>query len=264
MLDDKNIDMKYLAIIFILVLASVAFALPQPAGYVNDYANILPNRQALESALITYERNTTIEIAIVTIDVLPPGQTAATYAVELFNQWGIGKKGEDNGILVLIIQNGTTGNRLRIELGYSIQGYITGAEAGRILDAALPYYNQADYGKTAEVILDGLFNQLKDYQPGKIAARTDFNEGVDLIISFLPVIIIFLFIIFSIAFSEKCPQCGSRKLSCNQEYCVCMKCGRKFKRKKKSGFVPIFIGGFGGFSGGGFGGGGSGGGGAGR
>lgn len=171
--------MKYFVLIVTLLFVSVAYAaFPQPVGFVNDYANILPDRASLESSLQQYEKNTTIEIAVVTLDSLPQDQTAATYAVELFQHWGIGKKGEDNGVLVLIIKNGTIGNRLRIELGYGIQGYITGAEAGRILDAALPYYEAGDYNGAAFLIVNELKEQLKDYVPGSSghSGQPDFFE----------------------------------------------------------------------------------------
>lgn len=259
--------MKYGIIVFVfaLIIATTAFALPQPVGFVNDFANVLTDKSMLEATLNAYEKNTTIEIAIVTIETLPQDQTAATYAVELFDQWNIGKKGEDNGILVLIVKNGTVGNRLRIELGYGIQGYITGAEAGRILDDSLPYYEQGDYQTTVEVILAGLSDQLVNYVPGKII-ESDPPEVY--IVSFLPVIFMVFIIIVSARYAEKCPHCGSKKIKCemNSEECICLKCGKKFKKKKRSGFVPIFVGGFGGGGGGfgGFGGGGSGGGGAGR
>jgi uncharacterized protein len=256
--------MKTKIIFLVIILSTLVFALPKPTGFVNDFANILPNKAELENTLIAYGKNTTIEVAIVTIDSLPPDQTTATYAVELFQDWGIGKKGEDSGILVLIVKNGTAGNRLRIELGYGIQGYITGAEAGRILDAALIYYSAGDYGKTADVILYGLFEQLQDYEPGK---RIEGERPEVYVISFLPVIFMILIIALSVHYAEKCPNCGSRKVKCEmgQEYCTCMKCGKRFKRKKRGGFIPVFFaagsgsgGGFGGFGGGGSGGGGAG------
>ncbi len=264
--------MKYLAVLVLLLTIPTTFAatFPKPVGYVNDFAGILPNSAALEQEVRAYERNTTIEIAIVTIDALPQDQTAATYANELFREWSIGKKGEDNGILVLIIKNGTVGNRLRIELGYSIQGYITGAEAGRILDVALPYYSAGDYQQTARTILDGLYKQLEKYVPGQPPQK----DALDNIGNYMPVIF-FLFWIGLIAgipllgyYFRKCPQCGGRKFECHENYCVCKKCGKKIKRGHTSGFW-IFAGGAGGGfggggGGGGFGGGGSGGGGAGR
>src|SRR3989344_4237561 len=148
--------MKTKIFVIFLLLAFASAALPKPAGYVNDFANLLTDRGSLENELMLYEKNTTIEIAVVTIDPLPQDKTLFEYGVEMFNEWGIGKKGEDNGILVLIAKNSTVGNRMRIELGYGIQGYITGAESGRILDEALPYYTQGDYESTAETILYGL------------------------------------------------------------------------------------------------------------
>ncbi len=260
--------MKYLAVLVLLLAIPATFAatFPKPVGYVNDFAGILPNSATLEQEVRAYESNTTIEIAVVTLESLPADQTAASYANELFQEWGIGKKGEDNGILVLIIRNGTVGNRLRIELGYGIQGYITGAEAGRILDAALPYYSAGDYQQTARIILDGLFEQLKNYVPGK-TVKTDSQVG-DILFGFvlpnLPFIIFIIIIAGSALLSNRCPYCVKGKLKCSGDYCVCQRCGKKFKKRKR--FVPIIIGGYsgGGFGGGGFGGGGSGGGGAGR
>lgn len=261
------------AVLAVLALVSPAYAaFPQPQGLVNDFANILPDKALLEQELQSYEKNTTIEIAVVTLDSLPADQTAATYAVELFQDWGIGKKGEDNGILVLIVKNGAAGNRMRIELGYGIQGYITGPEAGRILDEAMPSYQQSDYQSAVEIILSRLSDDLVDYSPQN-PVGSNSGDTVDFILNNLPIFLpIVLFIIFSVLARRGddlvCPKCGSKNISCKGDDCTCNVCGKRFRRKRRLGFVPIFIGG-GGFGGGGggfggFGGGGSGGGGAGR
>ena len=252
--------------IFILLFAVTAFALPQSTGFVNDYANILPDRAQFEEGLLLYEQNTTIEVAVVTLDSVPEGYTLFSYGVELFQEWGIGKKGEDNGILILMVKNGTVGNRMRIELGWGIQGYITGSEAGTILDKAMPYYTQGDYQTALDIILLGLSDELVDYVPGKVVPR---DQTVDIILSLVlgnfPLFVFLVIIIISIAMSNRCPYCRG-KIKCEGDYCTCLKCKKKFKRKKR--YAPLIIGGFGGggggFGGGGFGGGGSGGGGAGR
>ncbi|MEK6887759.1 MAG: TPM domain-containing protein [Candidatus Aenigmatarchaeota archaeon] len=259
---------KYFALVAFLLIVSTAYAyeFPKPVGFVNDYANILPDKAQFEEGLAAYEKNTTIEVAVVTLDSVPEGYTLFSYGVELFQQWGIGKKGEDNGILILMVKNGTVGNRMRIELGWGIQGYITGAEAGAILDAAMPYYSQGDYQTALDTILLGLSDQLVDYVPGKYVPR---DQTVDTILSLVlgnfPLFFFLVIIIISLATSNRCPYCGG-KIKCEGEYCTCLKCNKKFKRKKR--FLPIIVGGFGGgggsFGGGGFGGGGSGGGGAGR
>jgi len=252
--------------IFILLFAVTAFALPQSTGFVNDYANILPDRAQFEEGLLLYEQNTTIEVAVVTLDSVPEGYTLFSYGVDLFKEWGIGKKGEDNGILILMVKNGTVGNRMRIELGWGIQGYITGAEAGAILDEAMPYYNQGDYQTALDTILLGLSDQLTDYVPGKYVPK---DQTMDIILSLVlgnfPLFVFLVIIIIPIAMSNRCPYCRG-KIKCEGDYCTCLRCKKKFKRKKR--YAPLIIGGFGGggggFGGGGFGGGGSGGGGAGR
>ncbi len=259
--------MKHTILLVIILLISVVYAFPKPVGYVNDFANILTDVPLLEQELTEYGKNTTIEIAVVTIDKLPEDQTLATYAVELFQEWGIGKKGKDNGVLVLIVKNGTPGNRMRIELGYGVQGYITGAEAGRILDEALPFYTQGDYQKTAETILMGLSDQLENYTPGNNVRRSDFYELLFTVILFnLPLIIFVLIIIVSVALRNRCPYCFG-KLKCNDEYCLCVKCRRRFRKNRRYfPYIPVAGGSHGGGGGGfgGFGGGTSGGGGAGR
>ena len=252
--------------IFILLFAVTAFALPQSTGFVNDYANILPDRAQFEEGLLLYEQNTTIEVAVVTLDSVPEGYTLFSYGVDLFKEWGIGKKGEDNGILILMVKNGTVGNRMRIELGWGIQGYITGSEAGTILDKAMPYYTQGDYQTALDIILLGLSDELVDYVPGKVVPR---DQTVDIILSLVlgnfPLFVFLVIIIIPIAMSNRCPYCRG-KIKCEGDYCTCLRCKKKFKRKKR--YAPLIIGGFGGggggFGGGGFGGGGSGGGGAGR
>ncbi len=254
--------------LFLILFASLAVAaFPKPVGYVNDFAGILTNTQLLENELSGYEKNTTVEIAVVTIDSLPPDQTLSTYAVELFQDWKIGKKGEDNGILVILVRNGTIGNRMRIELGYEIQGYITGAEAGRMLDKALPFYGDGNYQAAVESILIDISDQLVNYVPGKPAGNEmNYTDIIFLVFSNLPFLIFFIVIISSLALSNRCPYCMKGKLKCSGDYCVCQRCGRKFKKKKR--YAPFLVGGgyHGGAGGGfgGFGGGSSGGGGAGR
>ena len=252
-------------IIFLMLLislpASFAFHLPQPTGYVNDFADILTDTAGLESELRMYEQNTTIEIAVITVGSLPPDQTLFSYGVELFEEWDIGKEGDDNGILVLVNKEHAQGNRMRIELGYGIQGYITGAEAGQVLDNALPYYESDDYQTAVEIILNGLSEELVNYVPG-YERKTDILG--DIVIPMIPLIFFLVLIIISIVLRNRCPYCFGR-LKCSGDTCVCTKCKRHIDRRRR--YAPVFIGGgFGGSGGGGggFGGGGSGGGGAGR
>ncbi len=120
------------SIFFVLIVAkSAVCALLPPIGYVNDFAKILdPNTiERLNSILSTFEQQTSDEIAVVTVDTLE-GMTIEDYAVKLYQQWGIGKKGKDNGILILVAPKE---KQVRIEVGYGLESIINDAKAGRII-----------------------------------------------------------------------------------------------------------------------------------
>ncbi len=263
--------MKSLSLMFVLILVvPVVFAVNvKPVGFVNDFAGILTDTVRLKNELRMYEQNTTVEIAVVTIDSVPPGYTLFSYGVELFEEWGIGKKGEDNGLLILFTKNGTPGNRMRIEVGYGLQGYITGAEAGRMLDKALPLYEDGNYQMAVESILVDVSDELIKYQPRKTVQRNDNYDDYfiwRLILSNLPIVIFLAFVGISAGLKDRCPYCFGKLEFAGGQY-ACKKCGRKISRRKR--YAPILIGGshgggYHGGGGGGFGGGSSGGGGAGR
>jgi len=68
-----------------------------------------------------------------------------TYANELYASWGIGKKGEDKGVLIFLSVNE---RKIRIETGYGVEGILPDGLAGSILDQyVVPYLKQNDYGK---------------------------------------------------------------------------------------------------------------------
>ena len=130
-----------------LLLASFASAYTspgQPAGFVNDYAGMFSSseRQALEQKISDFKATTTNEIAVVTISSLD-GDTIENYANELFNEWGIGKKGEDNGVLILISKND---RKMRIEVGYGLEPSLTDAQSFWIINKVMtPAFKQENY-----------------------------------------------------------------------------------------------------------------------
>ncbi|MBU0683466.1 MAG: TPM domain-containing protein [Candidatus Omnitrophica bacterium] len=118
---------------------------PKPAGFVTDTAGIIPQKDKIRIETLAYdvEKQTQIEIAVVTIETTSP-YTIEQYAVKLFSAWGIGKKGKDNGILVLVA---SLDRKVRIEVGYGLEGVITDLHSKLIIsDLILPYFRQGDYG----------------------------------------------------------------------------------------------------------------------
>ncbi len=125
-------------------LADVSF--PSPHGYVNDFANVLDadSRTRLNDVITGLEKKTTAEIAVVTVNSLE-GMTVEEYANRLFQKWGIGKKGKDNGLLVLICPQE---RKMRVEVGYGLEGVITDGLAGSVIrNSFTPAFKQGDYGK---------------------------------------------------------------------------------------------------------------------
>ena len=105
--------MKYkLFNILILIFGFISFSFgqennfPKPIGYVNDFENVLSLEEVtkLENLLINYEKQTYNELVIVTISKTENEIDFDTYALDLSKNWGVGKRGKDNG-LVLVISN---------------------------------------------------------------------------------------------------------------------------------------------------------------
>lgn len=100
--------------------------------YVYDQGNIISDDQetVINNLLVQLEEKTTVEFAVITIPSLN-NLTIEQYAVKLANNLGIGKTGEDNGILLLVSKTDT---KVRLEIGRGLQGFLTDSVSGRILD----------------------------------------------------------------------------------------------------------------------------------
>lgn len=133
--------------VFITPLLAWGYTSPgQPSGYVNDFATLLnvDQRTSLEQQLSDYEKETSNEITVVTIASLD-GDTIENYAEKLFQEWGIGKEQNDNGVLLLIARDD---RKLRIEVGYGLEGALTDAASGSIIrNIITPAFKEGDYPK---------------------------------------------------------------------------------------------------------------------
>ena len=140
--------MKKIAIILAVLYGfqiAIAFTIPNtPIGYVNDYANVLTadTKVQLEKELQLFAASTTNEIAVVTVLDLG-GDTVEHYATKLFESWKIGKAKQDNGVLLLVA---VTDHKLRIEVGYGLEGALPDILAKNIIDTAItPSFKNGDY-----------------------------------------------------------------------------------------------------------------------
>ena len=116
----------------------------KPTGYVNDFAHVLDPaaKQQLEVYAANLERVTGAQMAIVLVPTLD-GEPVEDVANRLYREWGIGKKGKDEGLLILLA---TKDHKDRTEVGYGLEPVIPDGYAGSVLRGIRPILRQGNYG----------------------------------------------------------------------------------------------------------------------
>jgi uncharacterized protein len=124
----------------------------KPVGAVNDFAGVIPDQYKPQMEDLAREVLEKTGTAIVVATVANIGENdGEDYANRLYQAWGIGKKGEDKGVLIFLA---VKERKIRIETGYGVEGILPDGLIGEILDkSAVPYLRQNDYGK-------GLFSAM--------------------------------------------------------------------------------------------------------
>jgi uncharacterized protein len=138
-----------LVLVLILVFSCPilrAQQLPSPVGFVNDFAGVIDSQSKaqMEGIAGSLQAQTGAEIAVVTVQTIQPYGSIEEYTVDLATEWGIGKEDEDTGILILLAMEE---RRIRLEVGYGLEGLVPDGLAGEIIDQSiLPALRSGDYG----------------------------------------------------------------------------------------------------------------------
>ena len=137
-----------LLIVLFTLLCSPLFGqrLPEPVGFVNDFAGVVDSasRERMEGIAAAVREKTGAEIAVATVDTIRPYGSIEEYSIDLATTWGIGKKEEDTGVLILLAMEE---RRIRLEVGYGLEGAIPDGLAGEIIDQSmLPSLRRGEYG----------------------------------------------------------------------------------------------------------------------
>ena len=119
-----------------------------PPRLVNDFVDLLSQQEqsALEQKLRNYHDTTSTQIYIVSLPDLD-GDDIGDYAFKLGDKWGIGQKGKDNGILILIQPgNNNSSGSIFIATGYGLEGTIPDITANKIIETYLtPAFRQGQF-----------------------------------------------------------------------------------------------------------------------
>jgi len=164
--------------IFFVIIAFVLAAFPVFAvdvpfltGRVTDNAQILSDetRKAITANLKAHEEKTTNQIAVLTVPTLE-GVSIEEYAVTVFNTWKLGQKGKDNGILLMVAPKD---RKMRIEVGYGLEGTMTDGIAGSIIrNAITPFFKNNDYDRGIDEGVRAIINVLEGGQAPAETAKS--------------------------------------------------------------------------------------------
>ena len=136
-------------LVWLVLLGLPAWAqepFPAPQGRVNDFAQVLEpsTTEQLKALAAEVEQRTTAEIAVVVVHTTAP-LTPKEYVTALFNHWGVGKRGADNGVMVLLALHD---RRVEIETGYAVEGILPDGHAGEIIRTAMvPAFTHDRWGE---------------------------------------------------------------------------------------------------------------------
>ena len=178
----RTFAQAFIVALVVLVLAAgvarAALSFPPLTGRVVDNAGLLSQdtQQKLTNLLAAMEQQTGDQVVVVTLKSLQ-GDDIQDYGYQLGRAWGIGQKGKDNGVLLIVSQNP---HKVGIETGYGVEGRLTDAQSELIIqNTILPYFRKGDYDDgvlagTAQILqalgaklsaLDSLPQPLPDQQP---------------------------------------------------------------------------------------------------
>jgi len=156
MTQQRKYDVKFKTslLLFIIILLLHCFLLtsagsetfPKPRGAVNDYAEVIAPQYERPMDLLAREvlQKTGTSVVVVTMKSIEDNDPA-DYANRLYEAWGIGKKREDKGVLILLALEE---RKVRIETGYGTEGILPDGLVGEILDTyVVPYLKKGNYDK---------------------------------------------------------------------------------------------------------------------
>ncbi len=158
----------------ILAVAATLAAFPVNRGLVTDDAHVFTPEEvsALETKLRAFEAATSVEFAVVTVPSLD-GLTIDEYRVRLFEVWKIGKRGKDNGLLMVVAPNEPPSGKIGIEVGYGLEPLLTDAAVGTIIRETIrPGWRSAHRANGVIAGADAIMTRLRAKPPEAVTTVT--------------------------------------------------------------------------------------------
>jgi uncharacterized protein len=149
-----------LTILILMPLPLLALDAPQLSGRVNDYARLLSPEAAasLEQKLAGFEREQSTQIVVLTIPSLQ-GDEIEGFSIRVAEQWKIGQKGKDNGVLLILAK---AEHKVRIEVGMGLQGVLPDITSAQIIRNVMsPHLKSNDFDQGINAGVDAILAATK-------------------------------------------------------------------------------------------------------
>ena len=186
-----SIVVWFVTVVMAMAAGISALEVPYLAGRVNDQANMLEDgfEAQLEERLRLLEEETGAQVAVLTILSLE-GDPLEDFSMRVVETWKLGREDADNGVLILISRDE---RRMRIEVGYGLEGALTDAQSGRIIDHLMaPRFREGDFNGGVGAAVDAVSSAIRG-EPVELPEKRTETGG------FNPASFIFL-LIFGLPF----------------------------------------------------------------
>ncbi|MBQ7532520.1 MAG: TPM domain-containing protein [Bacteroidales bacterium] len=191
---------RFCLVLAIILIGVTGFAQkiparPVPPRLVNDFANILSDKEeyALETKLVNYNDTTSTQICVVTVTSLD-GTTSDDFAQKLGEKWGVGTK-DNNGVVILVKPK--TADELgdvSIQVGYGMEPYITDAVNYVIrTKEMIPAFKEGDYYTGIDNAVDAIIGLASGAFTAEEYADED-GDALGILVIFLAIMVVIVLI----------------------------------------------------------------------
>src|ERR1043166_7455465 len=175
----------------LLLIAAIALP-PKPDHYVTDRAGVVKNTSALNEKLANFERQTSDQILVYVDQHLPPDTTIEEMGAEAMRKWGVGEKGKDNGAILFVF---VADRKMRIEVGYGLEGSLTDAKSKWITSSVIkPEFQRGDFDRGINNGVDAMLAAVKGQS--YVGTGTTHAESVHVVPLWICPTGLFLFMAF--------------------------------------------------------------------
>ena len=212
-LDSREIGgvmkVKYMLAVLALICCAIplsALEVPSLTAPVSDLAELLTAEQVdqLNNLLLDYEADTSNHFALL---IIPSLEVLESYSIKVASAWALGEADKDNGLLLLVA---LAERKLRIEVGYGLEGVLTDAFCGRVIDNTIvPYFKKEQYYEGLTAGLLALIRQTGDefspdpaLEPAGAEFTDRFGAYLFLTLPFLMILFVSIFLGRNRAFSR--------------------------------------------------------------